>query len=519
MGKLNLSIYLIKEEITEFSDIVESSNELVKYSDDAVAYFKPSFSKEPDWLFAFFRINHDDLKTSNARVLFLKRLHISENETRIFGITFGYGKTLFKDEIVEEQFGLKIVLNTIERNKIRRISKIDIGKNYKQSQEQMPKESDIGEFGFDVNRDLIKYVTGQSDDEVFDKAIITGGDIFNLTIEKDVMDIDDLLLYCYEKYKQTTYRDNFDWIDNIKLIRKKSLIDQLNNEVVENFNNRNFDNVWLAIPEVISWEKFKCVYITGQRDKDAEYNDIKNEVFIESFENCRIDNYEQIKNKTIKIMSNEDSSSELYKWNASKCIVGSIVYENNVYAINGGNWYKINSDFAEEVNQAYNNLELSDLELIDCPTEKNEDQYNDELVNSIDGAYLIHKYKIPIGGGSGNNIEPCDIAIGKNLIHIKNNGGSSYLSHLFNQASNSCQALKDDKFRRKFIEKLNSDNSSYSLEEPFNAEEYTIVVGIINKYHDERPRIPFFSKVSIRDSARQIKNMGYKFTLKNIKKL
>ena len=161
MSKLNLSIYLIKEEITEFDDIVEESQILQEYDENCIAYYKDSFVGEPEWLSKFFNLHNNGLRTANARVLFLKRLEVSESTTRIFAITFGYGKTLLKEDVCEEQFGLKIVLNTIERNKIRKISKTDIGKNYKQSQEQMPKESDIGEFGFDVDRDLIKYVTGK----------------------------------------------------------------------------------------------------------------------------------------------------------------------------------------------------------------------------------------------------------------------------------------------------------------------------------------------------------------------
>lgn len=140
MAKLNLSIYLIKEEITEFDDIAEDSQILQEYDENSIAQFSDSFVREPEWLIKFFNIHKNGLRTANARVLLLKRLEVAEDTTRIFAITFGYGKTLLKEDVCEEQFGLKIVLNTIEKNKIRKISKTDIGKNYKQSQEQMPKE-------------------------------------------------------------------------------------------------------------------------------------------------------------------------------------------------------------------------------------------------------------------------------------------------------------------------------------------------------------------------------------------
>lgn len=193
--------------------------------------------------------------------------------------------------------------------------------------------------------------------------------------------------------------------------------------------------------------------------------------------------------------------------------------DDQVYAINGGNWYKINADFATEINNSFNSLPLSNIEFVECPSDKDEDDYNQLLVDNIPDAHLIHKYKISIGGGSGNNIEPCDVAIDKTLIYIKNNGGSAYLSHLFNQATNSCSALKDLTFRTRFKEKLIADGIVGIVDDNFNASDYTIVLGIINRYHDERPHIPFFSKVSIKYAYQQIVNLGYNFELKNIKKV
>lgn len=519
MSKINLSIYLIKEEINNFEDIVENADVLHKYNENSIIYYSSSIIKEPEWLFKFFQINSDELKTANSRVLFLKKINVSDNKSRIFAIPFGYGKNLLKDNVCEEQFGLKIVLNTIDINKIRKISKIDIGKNYKQSQEQMPKESDIGEFGFDIERDLIKYVTGKSDDDKFGNAIISGGDIFNLSIEINIKDIDEFLLYCYNKYLSDTYKTNFKWLDNIKCIKDKKLIEILNNEVVKILNQRNFDKIWLAIPEVINWENVKCIYISGQQNKNEEYQDIDNFVFINSFKESKIENFDQIKSKYILAKSTEDKEHDIAKWSASKCLVGSIEYEGQVYAINSGSWYKINKDFAKEINDFYNSIPLSKLNFIDCFNDEHEDDYNEKLVKNMQGSHLIHKYKIPFGGGQGNNIEPCDIALDKTLIYIKNNEGSSYLSHLFFQATNSCSALKDENFRNIFKKKLKRDGINDFFADDFKASDYTIILGIINKYTEDRPRIPFFSKVSIKYASQQISNLGYHFELKNIKKL
>ena len=152
---------------------------------------------------------------------------------------------------------------------------------------------------------------------------------------------------------------------------------------------------------------------------------------------------------------------------------------------------------------------------------EDEDDYNEELSNSLSNSYLIHKIgEIPFGGGTGNKIELCDVMTQDNkLIHIKKNGGSAYLSHLFNQAAVSAELLLDNTFRNKVNTKMSEFKFEKKFPKDFKAMDYTIIIGIINKYHEERPKIPFFSKVSLRYTINSMKNLGYKVQLKNINKI
>ena len=211
MAKKNkLSIYLLKSEISKKEDIFESPaevHEFQKYGDGSVAYYVPSSVHKPSWLESFFHErDSSDLLQANSRVVLIKRLTIDDEE-RTFALTFGYARSLFKEDVLEEQFGLKIILNSIETDQIRRISKSSVGSNHKQSDEQLPKNSDITEFGFDINRDLMKNVSGKSTDKLFEESILTGGDIFSLTVERDVSNIDDFLVFCYNRYKDNLCRE------------------------------------------------------------------------------------------------------------------------------------------------------------------------------------------------------------------------------------------------------------------------------------------------------------------------
>ena len=99
-NKNKLSIYLVKEGIDDKDDIFdkpENISELQKYQDGSIAYFVPSYVHEPAWLSSFFHQSGNALlQQANSRVVLLKRLTI-DGETRLFALTFGYARFLFKD--------------------------------------------------------------------------------------------------------------------------------------------------------------------------------------------------------------------------------------------------------------------------------------------------------------------------------------------------------------------------------------------------------------------------------------
>lgn len=514
-NKNKLSIYLVKAGLVNLEDIFDAPEnmvELQRYSKNSVAYFVPSYTREPSWLNSFFHLSGNGaLLQSNSRVVLLKELKIGD-ETRIFALTFGYARFLFKEDVLEEQFGLRIVLNSIQQNQIRRIAKSSVGSNQKQSDEQLPKSSDISEFGFDINRDLMRNVSGKSDDEMFEKSMLTGGDIFSLTIERDIGNIDEFLIYCYSRYKEEAYKERFAWIDNIKYVRDKTTVSRLNQRLIEEINLENFDKVWMAVPEVITWEAVKDFKISGM---DETYGDIYIEHVIASLRNALVD-VTQLQSKKVYARSNSDDRKSVYEWSTYKCIIAEIALDGQQYCLNNGKWYRINNTFVATINAQYAAIDLSETDFIDF-TGGIEDTYNTDLNNSLVGSFLLHKYKISIGGGQGNNIEPCDLLWNKKMIHVKKNGGSGVLSHLFNQALVAGQAWLDPSFRSQLREKMRIAGEADCIDEPFRSSDYEIIIAIINKFEDARPKIPFFSKVAICFASTSMKNLGYTVKLKNIK--
>ena len=131
-----LSIYLIKDEFADNDNAIlkNSPNKLTDVEGLGTAYFCPSQIVTPKWVKSFFRgqIENESIFSSNARAVLIARVEIGESK-KTFAITMGQGKHMLANDVIEDDFGLKIVLNTIEPDSLRRINKINIERVLRQN--------------------------------------------------------------------------------------------------------------------------------------------------------------------------------------------------------------------------------------------------------------------------------------------------------------------------------------------------------------------------------------------------
>lgn len=513
-----LSIYLIKEEFSNDDKVIlkNSYQPLTTVTGLGTAYYCPSQTVPPKWVTSFFgnQMSNANIFTSNARAVLIARVKIGE-ESKTFAITMGQGKYMLANDVTEDDFGLKIVLNTIKSDSLRRINKINIGGNQKTSNEQLPLASDIDGFGFDIDRDLIGTITGYSDDETFAIGILTGGELLNLTASVDITNLEDFLCKAYRRYKSTAYRENFGWIDHIKKVKDSRVISALETEIVR-LINEDSPTIWMAVPDVIDWENVAGFKYSGKElYEDIYINEVKG-----SFKNGLI-NFEQLKNKTIIAIDAQDGVSAYASWAAHKCLYGEIQYEGKAYCINNGRWFCIDKDFVSLVNNDYEQIAISNMTFIDCtPKYKSENAYSKAFVALNEDDFLcMDKQNISHGGGQ-SKVELCDILTTDNkYIHIKPYSGSSTLSHLFNQAVVSAElVLGDSEFRAKANIKIKelTNNKSFEILEGVRPK---VILAIISENDVERPQIPFFSKVALRYTKRRLETFGCELSIKNIRKI
>lgn len=512
--KNKLSIFLIKQEHTAFDSIIKVQNAKHLLDEDTCVYLGYSTNVKPQWAVNFLadKVNTDNIFVANARAVLLKRITIPQSdEKRIFALTMGYGKNMLHDDVVEERFGLKVVLNTIQTDSLRRINKTNIGGNQKLSHEQLPLKSSIDDFGLDINRDLVSHITGISADDDFATGTISGSDAVFLTADVDMDNVTEFLGKVYQKFLSNTYRTGFSWIDQIKEVKSKAHKSILNQHLI-NAVNEGAECVWMAAPEVINWHEIKGFQYGGRELHD----EIDIGLVCQTFRGP-LTTVDQLKSKRIIAISALDDS-ELFSWTALKCICGELSLNNETYCISNGKWYQIENDFVTQINENYAQTRISEIAFPERTAEHtSENIYAISVADMFPQQFLVLDKSLIRYGGGHSSIEVCDLLSNTHdLVHLKPYSGSSALSHLFNQGLVSAELMLADP---NFLASANGmimeeeNGNEFAIQ---NARTAKVVFGIISKENSELPKLPFFSKISLKHVKDRLGLLGVDVSIKNI---
>lgn len=191
------------------------------------------------------------------------------------------------------------------------------------------------------------------------------------------------------------------------------------------------------------------------------------------------------------------------------------------YCVNNGRWFCVDRDFVNQINTEYSTMPVSDRVFLPHSTShKKENDYTVAYVASDPDHLLCMDAKVIHYGGGQSKVELCDVLTTDNTyIHIKPYSSSATLSHLFNQAVVSAElVLGDPLFVGKANEKIRERTTNPGFVINTTGDRPTIILAIISEDDDERPQIPFFSKVALRYTRRRLETDGCKVFIKNIRK-
>lgn len=384
----------------------------------------------------------------------------------------------------------------------------------KNTKEQLAKTANVNDFGISSEQDLIKGLTGRIKSKWTAKLgeTVSGSESLTLRLRCDIDNITDVANYAIEAYESEEYKKDFDWVDQIKTVKNKTTIQELNNYLVQNLlglDQNNKTKVWAAVPDYLDYEEVYEFKIGGTKQAKV-YNDIEKQYIIDAIDGTL--DITALKRLKIIAVSSANDATVLDQWSAYRCLYAEVSGDNSVYLLIDGKWYEIADDFCSEVKDGYGKTVIKKGEYIDYNHEREAD-YNKGLAQSLSGN--CYDCKTVTYGSSHSKIEVCDVQTKEgDLIHVKLYTGSAALSHLFNQGYVSGELIHND---HDFILKARERTGGDFTKTPSNRKRKVIFAIITSK--PDKFDMPFFSKVTLRSVKRQLNGLGYDVEVQLIKNI
>lgn len=514
-----LTIFLVREGIDDSAQIIakedcSKSFELsIPGCEFATLFVKPVAPKVPKWTALFDGLVEASQlgKASSVAAALLVRV----GET-LFVITFGYGRYLIRDNTCEDRFGLVVTLNSVQRNSLRCVDIQSLDAIQSHSRIQSGLEVPADQFGLNVEQDMLKAVVG-APSKIELGSRMTGSDALAVSVRMDLYDLPNLLAYYYSQFQKDLSATDYAWVNNINLLKSSSsLIDTLDAKMIAKFHAEDYQDIWLAIPEIIDWNRVNGFRFQG--GGKAMYSDVTLSGFLSTILAPEEISLTLLKNRKV-VCVDEDHNPTGKTWSVYKCLYAEIEESGEKYIFNGGLWYRVDSEFVTRTNNDFKKIPKCQVSL-PAYSGGGEGFYNKSVANSDPNTYdlLDDKKKVFHGGGHGQ-VEICDIFTkSRQLIHVKRYGKSSVLSHLFAQGFVSGQLIQLDKeFRKKVVEKLGPKfKNLIDIENRPADKSCTIVYGIISESTSKELHLPFFSRVNLNNTYRELVGFGYNVELLKI---
>lgn len=510
-----LTIYLLRDEFdTPASAIGKPAKEYpVTFQGTPLGtlYVEDREEKPPAWAELFRGITDENAKFGKVRAT--SALYLTQAGDRLFALAFGQGRHLLKPGAFEERFGLLVVINILEANQLRSIDKRTFDTVDQNVRSQVSQRSAATEFGIDIEKDLIRGITGQPSDTTLGSHM-TGTDSLSVSVDISIPKLAELLEKYLEAYGADTYKENFGWIDQIHQVGDKTPLKRyLDAKLVEKMEEArakegSVPGLWLAIPDIVDYSGVHRFRFTGST---FNHNDLHLPGFIFSLRTEDKISIDLLRARTAFAVDEDGYDVSGDKWPIYKCIHFEVCEGDKVYLLATGKWFCIRSAFTDEVNNFYDGIESRDLNWI-AYQHDSETAYNVAVKDLSNGNYALMDGLDVHVGGVRDKIEFCDIYSHEmELIHVKRYGASSLLGHLFNQGLVSGEHLRADE---KFLQEVNKHlppSHRIGIEDkvPRDVNNFVIVFAIISESQEDGLHLPFFAKVALKNACTRLRTLGF----------
>ncbi|MGL4960495.1 MAG: DUF6119 family protein [Inquilinus sp.] len=540
MSKKTFNIFLARQEIGDFESLLtETAISRLKapgaqsirredYGDGACVYVYQNVETAPRWypsLENLFGIEGVVNRSSCAILLFRK-------SNRIFASSFGHGWLFLDIDNFESDFGLRVAINALDDKKLKRLERSNLGDALRDVALSSFRRG-FETFGVDDALDLIRKIGGSTKDGAPGDNI-TGSKSLNISGDFSLSDLPELAEEAITLANSTAYQSTpFRVIDVVTPVLNASEISELDDMATVSIIDRKGE-FELGLPsEYLDEEvafRFRGINLRGTYPNLTikNYQDsLGEELGTLSVDRLR-------KDRVVAVFDSNDRPER--SWSIRSALVGSIALRGGRYAINDGEWYRLDEQFKKSIDDNFDSLyeewEISPVPLKTILDEQGrkgryqtESSYNSETSDRL-GYSLLDGALIKIPDIQRSDFEVCDLLDieGKRLIHVKKSSRrSNVLSHFFKQGANSAQQLKSFptawENTIKVVESKDGSERAIKLRDAIKNSDrrWKVEFHIADTPREDGTfRIPFFSRITLRDEALRLKAMDYDVGLRFI---
>lgn len=508
------SIYLLKEAFSHqnalkddhsLEQIIEENTNLPHGS---IIYIADRPSTDPWWK-GYWGINKNLRQVQKGAVVFLPV------DNRWVVLTFGMTHHQLKDNAYEYDFGIRTTLNALDPTKIKSTD-ILLPENAKRQRIQSPTASNLNFFDIRHDESIIKKLTGAVKEEYYNLfRNATGDSSLRISSNLPPEQITSLCQSLIEIYQREDYIQTFPDIRNIEPVKDPDKIAQLNEKLLEAFNNAPVDLV-LSVPEIIDYSNIFKIKYKGEGRSNLEYSDVYISGYREYLESRGVTQIADVHTFYKHSMLIVDENDIIIKqYNIFNSFLFDCELEGETFHLNDGEWYFIETNFIRRLENSLSPYFIDNHVYLHQCNEKREDDYNISVMNAHENVLCLDKKNIaPVGQ---YQVEPCDlITIIDNklhLIHVKISTRSSSLSHLFNQGVNSIELLRMEEDSKSKLKNLVGDD--ISMCNLIESQDFSVTYGIITKKdaNQKSKNLPIFSRISLLRAVNALKMMAIPCTI------
>ncbi len=490
---------------------------------------KPILETTPDWLSFIAQGLDESVKTKNWTNKNLSALLIVNHNSRQFAVAFGHGRHMIEPRLIEDRFGIKVVLNSVSPERITSIDRQTFDASPRISRTQTIKASSVSDYMINAEQDLLRGLVGFTKPEYADVLgpLIAGIDSFKASVPAELAG---LKLFFTTLLDRSTSKDylarssdghnsEFSWVENLLPVKDKDFIEDLEAQLWNAMRSPEKHNMWLAIPEIVDWSNVAGFSYRAE----AEGTDIQEVLYLDKFLDTFRSNatLETVKRRDIYMIHTDGRLPA--KFSAFKCIYAEIKHKAKLFILHAGSWFGVEDSFQTSVEKYYSDM---DKKIFSAPfveyNHTDEGDYNNKVGANAPTTHAMLDRQLIRFGGSYDKIEVCDIYKKQDgnergeFIHVKRGRGSSNLSHLFAQGLVASTLLvRESEFVKDVNNQLAKQGFS-ALPLKFEAKGNDIVYAIVDGDNSSSLDIPFFSKVTLQNCGKTITSYGYGIKLLHI---